>query len=145
MNFQNSPLVDHASCCFKKLPHRLVCVPHDHFKTNFSSYRGHLSISLFFVESVSVILEDSAIKQTKVQSSLANSNENFSSSSDSSSLDEAITVTERILLTHVLLLFFQQTVLSHFEAKVVPLLHPDDLQLAPKWNIEAQCLVFSQD
>ena len=64
---------------------------------------------------------------------------------DSRFCADAITVPEGLLLTLNLPLASRQTVFTHFEAKLFPMLYPHDLQAALVWNIEAPNLAISED
>ena len=54
-------------------------------------------------------------------------------------------VPEGVLLTLNVPLASRQTVFTIFEAKLITLPYPDELQWALQWNIEAPCLDISGD
>ena len=109
--------------------------------------QGHLPMSLIPMESLLAILDSVSLEQSKAKDrlSLAIPTSDLLSYYDSRLLDDAITVPEGLLLTLNIPLASRQTVFTLFEAKIIPMPLPDDLQSALIWNIEAPYLALSEN
>ena len=109
--------------------------------------RGHLPMSLIPMESLLVILERVAVQQSKASDRLSSAipMTDLLSYYDSSLLADAVTVPEGFLMTLSIPLASRQILFPLFEAKLIPMLYPDDPQLALKWGIEAPFLAISED
>ena len=109
--------------------------------------RGHLPMSLIPMDSFLVILQQVATEQATASDrlSLAIPMTDLLSYYDSRLLDDALTVTAGLLLTLKIPLASKQTVFTLYEAKIIPMPYPDDLQSALTWNIEAPNLAISED
>ena len=109
--------------------------------------QGHLPMSLIPMESLLAILDSVSLRQSKAKDrlSLAIPTTDLLSYYDSRLLDDAITVSEGLLLTLNIPFASRQTVFTLLEAKIIPMPLPDDLQLALTWNIEAPYLALSEN
>ena len=108
---------------------------------------GHLPMSLIPMELLRLIMDSVSLRQSKAEDrlTLAIPANDLLSYYDSRLLVDAITVSERLLLTFDIPLPSQQTVCTLFEAKFVPMPLPDDPQTALTWNIEAPYLALSEN
>ena len=106
-----------------------------------------MNISLVPMESLLAIIDSVSFRQSKTENhlTLAIPASDLLSSYDSRLLADAIAVSEGLLLTPDIPLASQQTVFTLFEAKLIPMSFPDDLQMALTWNIEAPCLVLPEN
>ena len=109
--------------------------------------RGHLPMSLIPMNSLLVILQQVATEQATASDrlSLAIPMTDLLSYYDSRLLDDALTVNAGLLLTLKIPLASKQTVFTLYEAKIIPMPYPDDLQSALAWIIEAPFLAISED
>ena len=105
--------------------------------------RGHLPMFLIPMDSLLVILQHVATEQATASDrlSLAIPMTDFLSRL----LDDALTVNAGLLLTLKIPLASKQTVFTLYEAKIIPMPYPDDLQSALTWNTEARYLAISGD
>ena len=95
--------------------------------------RGHLPMSLTLMDSLIVILENVATQQSETADrlQLAIPMTDLLSYYESRLLAYAITVPEGLLLTLKIPLASRQTVLTLFEAKLIPIPYPNDPQAVP--------------
>ena len=109
--------------------------------------KGHLPMSLIPMESLLAIIDGVSLRQSKAEDrlTLAFPASNLLSYYDSRLLADATTVSEGLLLTLNIPLASQQTVFTHFEAKLIPMPFPDDPQTALTWNIEAPYLALFEN
>ena len=109
--------------------------------------KGHLPMSLIPMESLPAFMDNVSLRQSKAEDclTLAIPVSDLLSYYDSRLLVDAITVSERLLLILSKPLASQQTVLTLFEAKLLPMHVPDDPQTALTWNIEAPYLALSEN
>ena len=88
--------------------------------------QGHLPMSLIPMESLLAILDSVSLRQSKAEDrlSLAIPTSDLLSYYDSRLLDDALTVSEGLLLTLNIPLASRQTVFTLFEAKLIPMPFP---------------------
>ena len=108
--------------------------------------RGHLPMSLIPMVSLLAFVDSVSLRQSKAEDRLTLAiPASDLLSHDSRLLADAITVSEGLLLTLDIPFASQQTVLTLFEAKPVPMPFLDDSQMALTWNIEAPYLALSEN
>ena len=109
--------------------------------------KGHLPMSLIPMESLLAIMDSVSLRQSKAEDrlTLAIPASDLLSYYDSRLLADAITVSEGLLLKFNIPLASQQTAFTLFEAKLLPMLFPDDPQTALTWNMEAPNLALSEN
>ena len=109
--------------------------------------KGWLPMSLVLMELLIAIMDSVSLRQAKADDclTLAVPASDLLSYYDPSLLADAITVSEGLLLTLNIRLASQQTGLTLFEAKLIPMPFPDDSQRALTWNIEAPYLALSEN
>ena len=109
--------------------------------------KGPLPVSLIPLELLLATMDSVSLRQSKAKDSLtlAIPASDLLSYRDSGLLADAFTVSERLLLTLNIPPASQQTVFTLFEAKLIPMPFPADLQTALTWNIEAPYLALTQN
>ena len=101
--------------------------------------KGHMPMSLIPTESHLAIRDSVSLRQSKAEDrlTLAKTRSDLQSRYKFCLLADAFTVSEGLLLALNLPFASQQTVFTHFGAKIILTPFPDDPQTALTWNIEA--------
>ena len=104
--------------------------------------KGHFPMSFIPMELLLAIMDSVSLRQSKAEGRLilAIPTSDLLSCYDCRLLAELVTVSEGLLLTPNVLLASEQTLFTFFEAKLVPMLFPDDPQTALTWKNEVPYL-----